>query len=56
MREITEDEIRYGPSLCPGCTQCSHCHEQRQEIADYVVHLEKELTRLRGSEKKSKKA
>jgi len=55
MKELTEDEIRYGPALCPGEQMCSHCLQQRDEIAKYVAHLKKELAQLRGSEKKSKK-
>lgn len=53
-RELEDNEIRYGPSLCPGCNLCSHCRQQRTDIADmvnnlceWIVKLEMELDEIR---------
>jgi len=55
MREFTEDDIRYGPDLCPGCNLCSHCREQRNEIAEYVAALKKKIKKVKSLEKKVKR-
>jgi hypothetical protein len=46
VKELTDDEILYGPALCPGETTCSHCQQQRQEIVDYIRHLKEQIDKL----------
>jgi hypothetical protein len=46
MIEMTDTEVRYGPSLCPGCIQCKECQEHRRKTADYIQQLKKKIERL----------
>jgi len=55
MEKLNDAEIRYGPALCPGCSECSHCRKQRGQIADYVASLKRKNKALRKELKELKR-
>jgi hypothetical protein len=45
-QKALEQEIMYGPSLCPGCLSCAECKASRVRVVEQVRKLYAKIKQL----------